>query len=357
MANVERKQTAAEFEYAPNNCCCIRRHGNGGAVWAYSPDGRWIERIAATNDGSTYYPSWTNRYVWDGQVLLAILDHTNGLVISFVRGLDLSGTIQGAGGVGGVLAVTFKTNGTHFVCYDGNGNVTALTDASTGANSAVFEYGPFGEPLRVTGPAAGMPLRFSTMYEDDVTGDRKYLFREYRPSLGRWLSRDPIEEGGGLNSYAACGNAHVDKIDKDGRMAVEGCPPRANEVLKTAFSEACRRIKSSDFGCCTVGSALGRDYQSRLGYLCDRDFKVKCTLEHQSPRGGVARALPNEGTILIYNAFFSQDAAGWGSHTCIMAHEMLHLLGPLHPQADRLFNRLHQCLGCPRYRDFSDWEG
>jgi RHS repeat-associated protein len=166
-------------------------------AWAYLPDGRWIERIVSTNNGSSYYPAWTNRYVWDGQVLLAILDHTNGLVMSFVRGLDLSGTIQGAGGVGGVLAVTFKTNGTHFVCYDGNGNVTALTDAATGANSAVFEYGPFGEPLRVTGPAAvAMPLRFSTMYEDEVTGDRKYLFREYRPSLGRWLSRDPIGDEG-----------------------------------------------------------------------------------------------------------------------------------------------------------------
>jgi RHS repeat-associated protein len=166
-------------------------------AWTYLPDGRWIERIVSTNDGSSYYPAGTNRYVWDGQVLLAMLDHTNGVVMSFVRGLDLSGTIQGAGGVGGVLAVAFKTNGTHFVCCDGNGNVAALTDASSGANSAVFEYGPFGEPLRVTGLAAvAMPLRFSTMYEDEVTGDRKYLFREYRPSLGRWPNRDPLGEPG-----------------------------------------------------------------------------------------------------------------------------------------------------------------
>jgi RHS repeat-associated protein len=190
-------------------------------AWTYLPDGRWIERIVSTNNGSSYYPAWTNRYVWDGQVLLAILDHTSGLVMSFVRGLDLSGSIHGAGGVGGVLAVTFKTNGTHFVCYDGNENVTALTDASSGANSAVFEYSPFGEPLRVTGPAAvAMPLRFSTMYEDEVTGDRKYLFREYRPSLGRWLSRDPMEEEGGYNLYAFVGNAPLDYIDPFGERAL-----------------------------------------------------------------------------------------------------------------------------------------
>jgi YD repeat-containing protein len=73
--------------------------------WTHLPDGRWIQRIVSTNNGSSYYPAFTNRYVWDAQVLLAILDHTNGLVMSFMRGLDLSGTPQGAGGVGGVLAV------------------------------------------------------------------------------------------------------------------------------------------------------------------------------------------------------------------------------------------------------------
>jgi len=187
-------------------------------TWSYLPDGRWIERIVLTNSGSAYHPAWTNRYVWDGQVLLAILDHANGLVMSFVRGLDLSGSMDGAGGVGGVLAVTFRSNGTHFACYDGNGNVMALTDAATGASSAVFEYGPFGEPVRVTGPAAAaMPLRFSTMVEDEVTGDRKYLFREYRPSLGRWLSRDPIEEKGGFNLYGFNYNNPIQFYDADGR--------------------------------------------------------------------------------------------------------------------------------------------
>jgi hypothetical protein len=169
-------------------------------VWTHLPDGRWIERIVSTNNGSAYYPAFTNRFVWDGQVLMAILNHTNGLVMSFVRGLDLSGSIQGAGGVGGVLAVNFAPStlnsqpSTHLVSYDGNGNVVALADASNGSISGQF-YGPFSESIRVTGTAAEMmPLRFSTMYEDSVTGDRKYLFRDLNPSTGRWKSRDPYTE-------------------------------------------------------------------------------------------------------------------------------------------------------------------
>jgi RHS repeat-associated protein len=183
-------------------------------------DGRWIERIVSTNSGTAYFPAFTNRYVWDNQVLLAVLDHTNGLVLSFMRGLDLSGSIQGAGGVGGVLAVKAgtsaqcgtMTNTTHFTCYDGNGNVTALVNAADGSESARYEYGAFAERLRETGPMAKLnPIRFSTQYTDDVIGDVKYLFRDLRE--GRWLSRDPIEEQGGANLYGFVQNAALNFFD------------------------------------------------------------------------------------------------------------------------------------------------
>ena len=155
-----------------------------------------------------------NRFVWDGQVLLAVLDHTNGVVVSFLRGLDLSGSEQGAGGVGGLLAVGCPTNGTHFVAYDGNGNVSALVSASDGTVSAEYAYGPFGEPVRATGTMAKTnPIRFSTQYADDLCGDLKYLFRDYNPSTGRWLSFDPIGEEGGMNLYGFILNSPINLFD------------------------------------------------------------------------------------------------------------------------------------------------
>jgi len=200
--------------------------------WTHLGDGRWIERIVSTNNGSGYFPAFTNRYVWDGQVLLAVLDHTNGLVMSFMRGVDLSGSQQGAGGVGGLLCLTSHLSPptSHFVSYDGNGNVTALVDAATGEESARYEYGPFGEAIRMTGPMAKLnPLRFSTQYADDVTGDVKYLFRDYGVSEGRWRSRDPIGERGGLNLYGFVKNRPVDLFDPFGLYIYPsdpgGCPP------------------------------------------------------------------------------------------------------------------------------------
>ena len=189
--------------------------------WAFLPDGRWIERIVSTNDGYAYCTSYTNRYVWNGNVLLAVLNHTNGLAVSFLRGLDLSGSLEGAGGVGGLVTVCCPTNGTHFAAYDGNGNVSALVSATDGTVSADYAYGPFGELLRATGPMAkANPIRFSSQYADDVTADLKYLYRDYTPSLGRWVSWDPLAERGGEDLYAVCVNDALNKCDAFGLMAI-----------------------------------------------------------------------------------------------------------------------------------------
>ena len=130
-----------------------------------------------------------------------------------VWGTDLSGTAQGAGGVGGLLLRESSANGASYYHYDGNGNVTALTSAA-GVVQAAYTYGPFGETLRAVGPLAqANPWRFSTKYQDDETGLLYYGYRFYNPTDGRWLSRDPIEEEGGLNLYGMLANDAVNYGD------------------------------------------------------------------------------------------------------------------------------------------------
>jgi RHS repeat-associated protein len=48
-----------------------------------------------------------------------------------------------------------------------------------------------------------------------------YGYRYYDPNTGRWPSRDPIEEEGGVNLYGFVGNDGVDKIDVLGRSYSE----------------------------------------------------------------------------------------------------------------------------------------
>jgi len=71
--------------------------------------------------------------------------------------------------------------------------------AADGSGAARYEYGPFGEVLRATGPMAEInPFRSSTKYHDDETGLVYYGYRYYDPSTGRWPNRDPLANGGVL---------------------------------------------------------------------------------------------------------------------------------------------------------------
>jgi len=92
-----------------------------------------------------------------------------------------------------------------------------LVDASTGQWVAQYEYGPFGEVIRASGPQAkANPFRFSTKFQDDETSLVYYGYRYYDPNTGRWPNRDPIGEKGGLNAYGFVGNAPISKVDPFG---------------------------------------------------------------------------------------------------------------------------------------------
>jgi len=83
--------------------------------------------------------------------------------------------------------------------------------------------GPFAEVLRTTGPMAkSNPFRFSTKYQDEETDLLCYGYR-YEGG-GRWLSRDPIEEKGGVNLYGFVSQNAVNKVDANGREIGQVCP-------------------------------------------------------------------------------------------------------------------------------------
>jgi RHS repeat-associated protein len=60
-------------------------------------------------------------------------------------------------------------------------------------------------------------FRFSTKPFDDATGFGYWGYRWYSPRLGRWLSRDPIEEAGGLHLYKYAKNRPGDRVDPIGK--------------------------------------------------------------------------------------------------------------------------------------------
>ena len=115
-------------------------------TFAYDAKGRRIQKVVAVSGVALS----TNNFLYDGWNLIAILNPQSSIIESFMWGTDLSGSLQGAGGVGGLLEVSCGTTNC-FPAFDGNGNVMALVNAADGTVAANDEYAAFGESARVTG--------------------------------------------------------------------------------------------------------------------------------------------------------------------------------------------------------------
>jgi RHS repeat-associated protein len=219
--------------------------GRQKLAFEYDHQGRRIRKQFFTYSGG-WVEQTDTIFLYDGWNMMGELNAnaSNAKLRTYVWGLDLSGTMQGAGGVGGLLKVTDYVGSTthHFVAYDGNGNVAALADGTSGALTARYEYGPFGEAIRTTGPATPPmaeknPFRFSTKYTDDQSGFLYYGYRFYNASTGRWLSRDPLTLPGfvalpararrpaSLDSYGLTENNSVSSADYLGLLTfkVQDC--------------------------------------------------------------------------------------------------------------------------------------
>ncbi len=179
--------------------------------FAYDAQSRMFERKDLSGWTNNVY-SITNktRYVRDGYRIIAEITETT---TNFnIWGLDLSQSRDGAGGIGGLLAVhKLSTNSsqpaTYFPCYDGNGNITDYIDTN-GTVVAHREYDPFGRTIASSGPMKdNFTFWFSTKPFDSIWGLIPYEFRTYDPSQHIFLSRDPIgEKGGGIGLYGFCEN-------------------------------------------------------------------------------------------------------------------------------------------------------
>jgi RHS repeat-associated protein len=223
--------------------------------FAYDYRGRRVQKTVSTWNSTTlsYQLSTNKLFVYDGWNLIAELSSSSSATRTYVWGSDLSGSMQGAGGVGGMLFVSDLSTinnqpSTHAVSYDGNGNVMGLVNVVDGTTSAKYEYGPFGEVIRITGAMAkANPFRFSTKYQDDETDLLYYGYRFYNANTGRWLSRDPIEERGGLNTMAILGNNCLDKWDMLG-LSGKKCDGTASCIMNCRWLNlSANRITGSTY--------------------------------------------------------------------------------------------------------------
>ena len=179
--------------------------------------------------GSTWSLNTEVRYLYDGMLPVQERSSANAPTVTYTRGNDLSGSLNGAGGIGGLLArshgYSSGTGGwsTHnYYHADGNGNVTFLINSSQ-TIAASYKYNPFGGTIASSGSyATANTMRFSSKEIDSNAGGIYYYgYRWYDPLLQRWLNRDPLGEAGGINLYTFANNSSINRVDGFGLTSEE----------------------------------------------------------------------------------------------------------------------------------------
>lgn len=148
------------------------------SVFVYDGLGRRVQDIEETN-GVAYT---TNKFIWDGKALVEQRDLTGGSVVKrfFGEGEQIAGA-------------------NYYFTRDHLGSVREMTDIN-GTIQARYDYDPYGRQARISG-TMNADFGYAGMFVHQPSGLFLTFFRAYSAELGRWLSRDPIAEVGGLNLY------------------------------------------------------------------------------------------------------------------------------------------------------------
>jgi RHS repeat-associated protein len=130
----------------------------------------------------------TKQFIWDGSATMSQAMDATGLVTAqyFEYGQSISGA-----------SYTYSR--------DHLGSVREMTNSS-GVIVNQIAFDSFGRATQVRGTTIS-DFQFATMYLHLT------MFRVYNSGLGRWLSRDPLQEGAGATLYAYVGNNPAKFID------------------------------------------------------------------------------------------------------------------------------------------------
>jgi YD repeat-containing protein len=150
---------------------------------SFTYDGKMRRRIRQefTWTGSAWLQTNAVYYVYDGNLVIQERDINNLPTTTYTRGKDLSSSLDGAGGIGGLLARTSQQYadaplaGHSFYHCDGNGNITMLINSEQ-AIVARYLYDAFGNVLSASGLMANANLyRFSSKEGHPNSGLVYYL--------------------------------------------------------------------------------------------------------------------------------------------------------------------------------------
>ncbi len=140
------------------------------------------------------------RLVWDGvDIAEERVASTNALTKRFY------GT--------GMQVLTGPDAGRYVYTRDHLGSIREAWKMETASLAVRYDYDPYGRRTTLEGTGFDADFGFTGHYTHLGTGLILTLYRPYDANIARWLSRDPIEEAGGIYLYGYVGNDPILNFD------------------------------------------------------------------------------------------------------------------------------------------------
>jgi RHS repeat-associated protein len=165
------------------------------SAFKYDPFGKRIYKQS---------PSFTGIFVYDGDNLLETLNATGSELASYTQTQKTDETLA-----------ELRGSTTDYYEADGLGSITSLSSSAAGlANTYIYDS--FGNTTASTGTLRNY-FQYSGREFDSETGIYEYRARYYDPTMGRFISEDPLQfDGGSSNFYVYVGNKPTTFTDPSG---------------------------------------------------------------------------------------------------------------------------------------------
>ena len=209
------------YEWDAENRLVAVNYGNGQRVeWSYDAFSRRVKQHDTGGDESV------RDLIWEGMAIIESRDESSGEIRRYYGNGEERQTDPANPAT--ILRLYYTT--------DHLGSIRELVDGD-GTIRARYEYGPYGERTKLPGGDLDADFGYTGHYTHDASGTVLAPYRGYNPPTGRWLSRDPIEEEGGINLYGYVGNGPINAVDPlglDTDIIVHRNPPDAGQQARDA---------------------------------------------------------------------------------------------------------------------------
>lgn len=182
-----------------NRLSSVNVNGSLAATYTYNPLGQRVVKTLASGTKEIYH------YDEAGQ-LIAVTDQNNTTQREYIYW-------------GNQQIALIQNNNVHYIHNDHLNTPQVVTNQN---QQVVWmgNYEPFGKLAENQSNSIEIFSRFPGQYFDQETNLYYNYFRDYDPSIGRYIESDPIGLGGGVNTYAYVNGNPVNYYDPLGLDAI-----------------------------------------------------------------------------------------------------------------------------------------